>query len=346
MRFFDQIGDQRVQHPPDSLVHHDFVWCGRGRGERGVVECAEQRRSLANLAGVENARVEAVVEVGGQVGNLVGQIDQLGLQRRKLAEKILGQLGVAGQIVVARVLHNPLADGQRQIQPAKGRIALLEPGDDAQRVQVVVEAEAVRAKGAVEGLLAGMAEGRMPEVVRQRKRLGQLRIQPQRRSHGARDLRHLERVREAAAEVVGEPFGGQAGKDLGLAGETAKGARMQDAGGIARKRSAVGVRRLGVGAGRQRAVQSAVRGDPRGQWDGEFNSQRTHLRWHGVHSVKAPRRVHVWLYRKKWDAAGHEPYPCGANHGRMWHVACTNASLLLRMDNASSSGVPSSRNFL
>ena len=43
----------------------------------------------------ENAGVKAVVEIGGQVGNLVGQIDQLRFERRKLVEEILGQFGMA-----------------------------------------------------------------------------------------------------------------------------------------------------------------------------------------------------------------------------------------------------------
>ena len=180
--FLDQIGHKRVQNPPQRFVNHQF---GRGSGvaeERGVVESAEQRHGLAHLLDRKNAGVQPVVEIGGQIGNLVGQVDQLRLKRRKRVKKILGQLGVVRGGVIARVLHDALAHGERKIQPAKRRIALLEPRDDAQRVQVVVEAEAVRPQGAVERLFAGMAEGRMPDVVRQRQRLGQLRIQPQRRA--------------------------------------------------------------------------------------------------------------------------------------------------------------------
>jgi hypothetical protein len=48
--------------------------------------------------------------------------------------------------------------------------------------------------------------------------------------------------------VVRRGISGQAGEDLGLAGQAAKGARVQDAGGIAGKRSAIGMGRFGVRA--------------------------------------------------------------------------------------------------
>src|SRR5262245_58996441 len=47
-----------------------------------------------------------------------------------------------------------------------------------------------------------MAERRVPEVVTERNRLGQLLVQPQHLGDGARDLRDLERVREARPVVI------------------------------------------------------------------------------------------------------------------------------------------------
>jgi len=55
--------------------------------------------------------------------------------------------GVAGGRVVAGVLDDALADGECQVEAAKCSVALLEPGDDAQGMEVVVEAEAVRLQG-------------------------------------------------------------------------------------------------------------------------------------------------------------------------------------------------------
>ena len=73
-------------------------------------------------------------------------------------------------------------------------------------------------------------------------------FRPRARASGAGDLGHFQGVGEAAAKVVGRGVGGQAGEDLRLAGQAAKGARVQDAGGVAGKGRAVGMRRLGVRA--------------------------------------------------------------------------------------------------
>ena len=70
----------------------------------------------------------------------------------------------------------------------------------------------------------------MADVVGQRQRLGQFLVQPQRAGQCARDLRDFQSVGEAAAEVVRRRIGRQARKHLRLAGQAAKGARMQNAG--------------------------------------------------------------------------------------------------------------------
>ena len=59
---------------------------------------------------------------------------------------------------------------------------------------------------------------------------------------------------EATAKVIGGAIAGQTGEHLGLSGQTAKGARMQHAGAIAREGGAIGVGRLRVGALRQRTA--------------------------------------------------------------------------------------------
>ena len=54
----------------------------------------------------------------------------------------------------------------------------------------------------VEHLLADVAEGRVPEVVPEPDRLGEVLVEPQRARDGARDPARLERVREPRAVVV------------------------------------------------------------------------------------------------------------------------------------------------
>ncbi len=92
------------------------------------------------MTDLEQPRLNAVIEVGGQVSNLVGEVDQLRLERRPLVEKILRQLRMLLDVVVARVLDDALAHAERQVQSAMRGVALLKVLDDAQRMQVVVEA--------------------------------------------------------------------------------------------------------------------------------------------------------------------------------------------------------------
>ena len=84
-----------------------------------------------------------------------------------------------------------------------GEVEPLEHVDDAQRVLVVAEAAAeALAPAAVEHVLADVAERRVPEVVPEPDRLGEVLVEPQRARDGARDLRGLQRVGEPRAVVV------------------------------------------------------------------------------------------------------------------------------------------------
>ena len=226
------------------------------------MEAAEEGHGLADFIEGEDAGVEAVVEVGGEVGDFVGEVDELGFERRELVEEVFGELGMGGGGVVAGVLDDAFADGEGEVESAKGWVALFKPGDDAQGVEVVVEAEAVGLERGVEGFFAGVAKGRVADVVDQGEGFSELRIEAEGAGQGARDLGDFKRVGEAAAEVVAGRVAGQAGEDLGFAGEAAEGAGVQDAGGVAGKGSAVGMGRLGVDA----AGQIAVRDRRRRRW--------------------------------------------------------------------------------
>src|SRR5580704_12259067 len=107
------------------------------------------------------------------------------------------------------MLDDALANTEGEIQSAKFSVSAFKVLDDAQGVKVVIEAEAVFAKGFIEA---------------------------QRRCDSPRDLRHLHGMSEAAAEVVGVAVS----KDLSLAGEAAKGARVDDARAITLEGQPVG----------------------------------------------------------------------------------------------------------
>ena len=97
----------------------------------------------------------------------------------------------------------------------------------------------------------------MADVVDQGESLGQFGIESEIGGEGSSDLGHFKCVGEAAAEMIGDCIGGQAGEDLGLAGEAAKRTRMQNARSIAREGRAVGVGRLAIGAKYHRIVGRA-----------------------------------------------------------------------------------------
>jgi hypothetical protein len=92
------------------------------------------------------------------------------------------------------VLDDAFTDGEGEIEAAEGGVPLLKPGDDAQGVQVVIEAEAMRLKGLIEGLFAGVAEGRMADVMGQGEGFGELGVEAEGRGEGAGDLGDFKSV--------------------------------------------------------------------------------------------------------------------------------------------------------
>ena len=97
-----------------------------------------------------------------------------------------------------------------------------------------------------ERLLAGVAERRVPEVVPERDRLGQVLVQLQRAGHRARDPDHLQRVRQARAVVVAL----RRDEHLRLVLEPAERLGVDDAVAIALERRAQRALLLGLARGR------------------------------------------------------------------------------------------------
>ncbi len=121
-------------------------------------------------------RLEAVVQVGGVVGDFVHQIDQLRLQRRPRAQQILRNFRNVLREPVARMLDDPLPHFKGKIQAGECQVALLELFDDPQRVQIMIEPVAIFPHPPVERPFAGMAKRRMPDVVHQGERFGEVGI--------------------------------------------------------------------------------------------------------------------------------------------------------------------------
>ena len=91
-RVGDEVIDEAVEHLLQGLVEFQLF------GRVGVnlldfaVEAFEDRNAVADLIEREQVSFESVIEVGGVVGDFVGQVDELGFQRRALVEQIFGEI--------------------------------------------------------------------------------------------------------------------------------------------------------------------------------------------------------------------------------------------------------------
>ena len=117
--------------------------------------------SAGRSSGLQDPGPQRVVDVVVDVGDAVDQLDDLALQRRRLAR--------------AGVVEDAVAHLLGQVEA----VALaLEHVDDPQRVLVVRKPPSQPSlQRRVERLLAGVAEGRMAEVVAEPDRLGQVLVQ-------------------------------------------------------------------------------------------------------------------------------------------------------------------------
>ena len=105
----------------------------------------------------------------------------------------------------------------------------------------------------IERALAGMPERRVAEIVRERDRLGEILVEAQLARDRARDLRHLERVRQPRAVVIALVED----EHLRLVGQTAEGGRVQHAVAVALEGAAGRALGLGVQAA---AARNRARG--------------------------------------------------------------------------------------
>ncbi len=107
-------------------------------------------------------------------------------------------------------------------------------------MQIVIESLAMLAHPFIQLFLARVPERRMPDVVHQRQRLGEIGIQVQRPRHGARNLRHFQCMRQPVAEMIGKPRS----ENLRLRLKPPESPRMNDAIAVPRIFVAVRMRSL------------------------------------------------------------------------------------------------------
>jgi len=201
---------------------------------------AAEDRDLAQLLDRDQAGADAVVDVVVVVGDRVGQVGELCLERRLAAlEEPGAEFAELPRVGRGAMLEDALARLERQVEPGELRIALLELVHDAQRLQVVLE-PAELAHALVERILARVAERRVADVVREADGLRERLVQAQRAGHAARNLRDFERVRQAGAVEVALVVD----EDLGLVDQAAERRRVDDAVAVPLVLGAVARRRL------------------------------------------------------------------------------------------------------
>ena len=166
------------------------------------------RENVPQVIHGEEASAQPVVHVVIVVGDVICQRSDLSLQAGMGVELqvVPGRVGLdvaGGRIRQSRaiVLRHPFQGLPGQVQAVEVVVALLQRGQDAHGLRVVIES-AVSGHRPVQSGLAGMAEWGVPEIVSQRERLGEVFVHAEDAADRARDLRHLQAVCEARAVVI------------------------------------------------------------------------------------------------------------------------------------------------
>ena len=129
-----------------------------------------------------------------------------------------------------------------RLRPGKAGVGIFEGFDDAQGLAVVFETLAKAPHQTIQLLFAGMRKRGMADIVGQSQGLGKALIQPQRGGDGAGDLRNLDGMGQAVAEMVGEA----GGEHLRLVLQPAECAGVHDAVAVALEFVAIGMGGLGI----------------------------------------------------------------------------------------------------
>ena len=84
----DEVVGEDVLHELQGFVEEEFLFDAGVLLFDACVAAGEDVDVLSDVADLEQAGLDAVVEVGGEVGDLVGEVDDLGFERGALAEKV------------------------------------------------------------------------------------------------------------------------------------------------------------------------------------------------------------------------------------------------------------------
>ena len=240
----NQVSGQEIEDAFQSFVEFQLVAPGGMLGINAKESFAKRRYLFAKNGKVEQIGFAGVVEIGGIVSDFVYPIDELGFERRAKIEQVFRELRKFQGRIIARMLDDAFANLESKIEAGIIEIAMFELLDDAQGVEIVIEATPVGAHHLVEFALAGMAERGVADVVDQRESFSQLGIRAECGGDRASNLRDFECVGEAIAKVIRVARG----KDLRFRFQAPKRSRMHDTITVAREFAAVRMRSFGKAA--------------------------------------------------------------------------------------------------
>ena len=239
------VHDQRVDHSTDRFRHCTALRDRRPFLNDLVIVPCESRHAL-QLLDAEQARSQAIVDVVIVVGDLVGQVRQLRFERRLRArDEALSHIAKQQRMRKRAMLEYSFARFKAKVQAIERGIALLELVDHTQALEVVLKAPGVGGQfmhAGIEFILAGVTEGRMAKVMRERDRFGQVLVEPQAPGQHPGDLGDFQGVRQARTKQVAFVVD----ENLRLVLQPAKGPRMHDTVAIALEFAAVSRRRLRI----------------------------------------------------------------------------------------------------
>ncbi len=196
-----RLAQHVAHHRPDHVPNEGaLAFLGRdpGMSVRNRPPVTLHDRDFDQLLEFQQACAEPVVNVVIVVGDVVGNRGDLCFEAwpgRQLQVPLSVRFGhgPAWRSDRAIVLGKALERFPTEVETVEIGIWRLQTGCDPERVRIVIEAAAVGQRGA-QRPLAGVAERRMAEVVRQAQGLGQVLVEPERARQGSPNLRNFQAV--------------------------------------------------------------------------------------------------------------------------------------------------------
>lgn len=241
-RSFYERGNQHVDEQAETFEKPDAGRSGRIAQGDGFPDLAELGSTGGEFFQIGDSGGAGVVKIGCIVGDLVCEIDQLGLDRRAQTWQVCIEQRVLAGLEITRMLNDSFPNFECEIESGKPRIALLESLNNSQRVKIVIEAVVKAAHLSIEFAFTSVAKRRMPDIMAKRQGFGQVFLEMQGGSGSASDLRYLDGMGETSPEMIRE----FRGENLGLVFEAAKRSCMNDAIAIALEIVTVAVRRFRI----------------------------------------------------------------------------------------------------